>query len=284
MNKSIDKEVLEGYNKGIEKNRLRTDLGLIEFERTKEILSEKLVKIPSVIYDIGGGYGEYSWWLASLGHNVYLYDISEKNIEMAKEMVNEYPKYILKSRTLKSMEVADAREINQPDNSADAILLFGPLYHIVEYEERQAALLECYRLLKPNGILFTAAITRYATTLWAITTYGTKNDFLGEIEFMQMVERELKDGQHIKNPNSKYKGMGRSFFYLPEELEQELTTAGFKEVDIRGVIGPAWLVPNIDEQWKDKDRRENIMKVVRMLEKEKSIMGISTHLVSIVKK
>ena len=279
MKKSIDKDVLDSYNRGIEKNRLRIDLGLIEFERTKEIIIENLPQKPSVIYDIGGGYGEYSWWLASLGHNVSLYDISEKNIEMANDMASNYP-----NLSLQNMEVADAREINQPDNSADAILLFGPLYHVVEHEERQIVLKECFRLLKPDGVLFTAAITRYATILWAITTYGIKNDLLNENAFMNMVERELKDGQHIKNMNSKYNGMGRSFFHLPDELEKEITFAGFKDVDIRGVIGPTWLIPNIDEQWKENKRKENIMKVVRLLEKEKSIMGVSTHLLSIARK
>jgi ubiquinone/menaquinone biosynthesis C-methylase UbiE len=279
MDKSIDSEVLAAYNKGIEKNRLHTDLGLIEFERTKEILLEKLPKKPLAIYDIGGGYGEYSWWLASLGHDVYLYDISEKNIEMAKEMTNEYSGYMLKA-----MKVADARKIDRPDCSADMILLFGPLYHVVEYEERQMVLKECYRLLKSGGLLFTTAITKYATTLWAITTYGTKNNFLGEPEFIEMIQRELKDGQHIKNPNSKYKGMGRSFFHLPEELKEEQLKAGFKNIDVRGVIGPAWLIPNIDEQWKDIEKRKNIMNIVRILEKEESIMGISTHLLSISEK
>ena len=59
MSKTIDAEVLESYNRGIEKNRLKTDLGLIEFERTKEIILENIPK-SSIIYDIGGGYGEYS--------------------------------------------------------------------------------------------------------------------------------------------------------------------------------------------------------------------------------
>ena len=36
--KTIDKAVLAGYNAGIERDRLRTGIGLIEFERTKEIL------------------------------------------------------------------------------------------------------------------------------------------------------------------------------------------------------------------------------------------------------
>lgn len=58
--KTIDTTVLAGYNAGIERDRLRTGIGLIEFERTKEILLENLPKPPAVIYDIGGAYGEYS--------------------------------------------------------------------------------------------------------------------------------------------------------------------------------------------------------------------------------
>ena len=52
--KTIDNAVLAGYNAGIERDRLRTGIGLIEFERTKEILLEKLPKPPAVIYDVGG--------------------------------------------------------------------------------------------------------------------------------------------------------------------------------------------------------------------------------------
>ena len=79
---------LDKYNKGIEKNRLHKGLGLIEFARTKEILLETLPPAPAVIYDIGGAYGEYSYWLASLGYEVRLYDLSEKNIEMSKKYEN----------------------------------------------------------------------------------------------------------------------------------------------------------------------------------------------------
>ena len=43
--KTIDSEVLAGYNSGREKGRLHRGLGLIEFERTKEILLEDKQKI-----------------------------------------------------------------------------------------------------------------------------------------------------------------------------------------------------------------------------------------------
>ena len=44
--KTIDTAVLAGYNAGIERDCLRSGIGLIEFERTKEILMEKLPKPP----------------------------------------------------------------------------------------------------------------------------------------------------------------------------------------------------------------------------------------------
>jgi SAM-dependent methyltransferase len=276
--KSIDVDVLAAYNSGIEMDRLHTDLGLIEFERTKEILCEKLPPAPATIYDIGGGYGEYAFWLAALGYDVYLFDISEKNIEMASEFSIQYP------AKLKAMHVADARSIDLPDASADAILLFGPLYHIVEYSERLLALRECHRLLKPGGILFTAAISRLATTLWAVSVYGVKNNLLDEPAFRDMIEREIKDGNHIRNPSSKYRGIGRSYFHLPAELRTEIESAGFINTDVRGILGPCWIAPNLDSIWADETKRESIMRVVRMCEKEESIMGFSTHLLSISEK
>ena len=139
-------------------------------------------------------------------------------------------------------------------------------------------------IVKPKGLLFTAAITRYATTLWAVTTYGVANNLLDEPEFFEMIEHEIKTGHHIRNSDSSYTGMGRSFFHIPCELKTEIEYAGFVETDIRGVIGPAWLIPNLDDVWKDEIKRESIMRIVRLCEKEESLMGLSTHLLTISNK
>ena len=75
-----------------------------------------------------------------------------------------------------------------------------------------------------------------------------------------------------------------AYFHTPEELKHEIEIAGFKGVDVRGVIGPCWLIRNLDEAWEDTIKRETIMKVVRLLEKEESIMGLSTHFLSVSRK
>ena len=91
------------------------------FARTKEVLLEFLPPAPAPVYDIGGAYGEYSWFLSALGYTVHLFDISETNIRMSAGMQDEYS-----GVTLHSAEVADARSISRPDASADAILFMGP--------------------------------------------------------------------------------------------------------------------------------------------------------------
>ncbi|MBP7402862.1 MAG: class I SAM-dependent methyltransferase [Clostridia bacterium] len=277
--KSIDGEVLAGYEAGIEKGRLRTDLGHIEFDRTMEILREFLPPAPAVVCDIGGAYGEYAWPLAALGYETHLFDLSPANIRMSAELAAEWP-----GVALAAAETADARSIGRPDGFADAILFMGPMYHITERHERQAALAECRRLLKPGGRLFTGAISRYATALWATTVFGAKNDLLAEPAFQGMIEREIATGHHIRPEDSAYHGIGRSYFHLPRELAEELAEAGFSGNDVRGILGGGWLAPDLDGVWQDPVRRGAVMRIVRLMEKEESLLGLSTHLLAISEK
>lgn len=269
--KAIDNNVLAGYNAGIEKGRLHKDLGLIEFARTKEILREQLPTPPSVIYDIGGAYGEYAYWLAELGYSVHLFDLAEKHIEMAHELGEEL------GLSLAAAEVADARSIDRPDASADAILLFGPLYHITDRDERLLCLRECKRLLKPGGLLFTANITPFAPTLKYVARYDRKPE-LDDDTLFQRLRKTVETGYHTN------RGWGDAYFHRPAELKAEVEAAGFSDVELRGIIGPCWILRNLDEVWNDMHKRESIMRVVRLLEKEESLMGVSTHFLSLSRK
>ena len=61
--------------------------------------------------------------------------------------------------------VSDARSLDLPDGSADAVLLLGPLYHLASRADRIAAIREAARVLRPGGALFAAAISRWATRI-----------------------------------------------------------------------------------------------------------------------
>lgn len=281
--KSVDISALTYYARGFERNRLRTDIGLIEFERTKEILLENLPEAPAVIYDIGGGYGEYSWWLASLGYEVHLFDLSEKNIEMSRELGLEYP-----DCKLASAEVCDALSVVRADKSADAVLLMGPLYHITDFSERIAAVKESRRLLKDGGVLFAAALTPYSVLLHNITVYNplgdNPNKTLEDPDFMKMVEREIKDGNHINPDNTVYSGIGSAHLHTAKALKEELYCGGFESATVHGIMGGAWLAKNINELWKNEVSRNALMCTVRLLDTCEEVIGLSGHLLAVSRK
>ncbi len=281
--KTIDTAVLAGYNAGIERNRLRTGIGLIEFERTKEILLDKLPKPPAVIYDIGGAYGEYSWLLSSLGYEVHLFDLSETNIKMSEELADEYP-----DTALKSAMVCDARTIPRPDKSADAVLLMGPLYSITEYEERILAIKESCRLLKDDGILFSAALTPYSVLVSRLAVYHEddtrKRKELDDPAVLSMIERALADGFYI-NPEPKIAGrLGSSHLHTAQKLREELSCGGFDTPAVHGVMGGAWLAPNLNELLENEETKKVLLKTVRMLDTHEEIIGLSGHLLAVSRK
>lgn len=278
--KAIDKAVLTYYDEGREYHRLRTDIGLIEFERTKELLLERLPAPPAVVYDIGGAYGEYSWWLASLGYEVHLFDLSETNIKMSAELAEEYP-----NCALAASEIADARDIPRADGSADAVLLMGPLYHVTELGERLGAIRECFRLLKRGGVLFSAALTPYSVLLYNITVYSPLDSSgekcLEDAGFLSMVTRELRDGCHINPNRSVYSGLASAHLHTAKELRAELEEGGFSETNVHGVMGGAWLAKDIGELWKNEKSREALMNTVRLFDGHEEIIGLSGHLLAV---
>lgn len=271
------KEILEFYNSGVEKERLNTGIGKIEFERTKEIISRYLGEKKQVIYDIGGGTGEYSRWLAGMGHEVYLLELSPNAVEYAKELNRSLKQPIFK------IKITNAIALDQPDEIADIVLMMGPLYHLTEKSDRLKALKEAKRVLKKGGILISATISRYGSTLWGLSVFGQKNHFIDEDVFFKMIERELTDGQHIRP--EKYPGfIARAFFHLPGEIREEIAVAGFKCEKTIAVEGPVWIVPGFEEKWADDSSRKRLLEISKMVETHENIMGMSPHLLTVAGK
>ncbi len=133
-------------------NRHRTEFGV-----TFRALAEYLPKSPAKILDIGGGPGRYALELAQVGHDVTLLDLSQKNLDFARQKANE------KGVHLADFVHASATQLPQlPHEQYDAVLMFGPLYHLTAVSDRNKAIQEATRVLKPNGLLFAAFITRLA--------------------------------------------------------------------------------------------------------------------------
>src|SRR5215217_6033395 len=87
------------------------------------------------------------------GYRVHLVDVVPGHVRAALE------------QGLVTAEAGDARRLTQADASVDAVLLLGPLYHLVGRAERIAALDEARRVLRPSGVLLAAAIGQFMAVL-----------------------------------------------------------------------------------------------------------------------
>ena len=261
--------MLAYYDSYAEEARLTTGTFQLEFERSKEILAGALPAPPARVLDVGGGAGAYSAWLAGRGYDVHLIDASPRLVEEARRRNKDA------SGPIASMNVGDARRLPQPDSFADAVLVMGPLYHLQGRDDRMAALREARRVVTDGGVVVVAAISRYAPSL-----DGLARRLSLDPRFVAIRERGLKDGRHV-NDTGDTTYFTTAYLHPPEELRSEMEAAGFADVDILGVEGPGWILPDFEERWADDALRQDLLHVARTLERAPSIAGASAHLLGI---
>jgi hypothetical protein len=130
----------------------------------------------------------------------------------------------------------------------------------------------------PGGLLFAAAISRFASAL-----DGLARDYLADPAFSNIVERDLAEGFH-ENLTGKLEYFTTAHFHRPEELEAEVTAADFAFLEVVGLEGPGWLFENFEERWTDGRRREDLLRIARALEGERSVRGLSAHLLAVARR
>ncbi len=268
----LPREVETYYAKGSEVGRLFRGHGTIELARTQEIILRHLPPPPGAVLDVGGGPGVYACWLAARGYRVTLIDAAPLHVEQARATSASQPDH-----ALAGCRLGDARRLDEGNASVQAVLLLGPLYHLTERRDRIQALREARRVLEPGGLLFAVAVGRYASLL-----SGVADNLLGDPEFAAIVARDLRDGQH-RNPTDK-EYFTTAFFHRPEELEAEVREAGFELVELLGVEGPGWLLPDLEQRWADPAERERLLQAARAVEREPALLGLPPHLLAVGRK
>ena len=133
-----------------------------EFAVTLRAMEKYLPPPPARVLDCGGGPGRYAIELAKRGYRVTLFDLSPGNLQLAQEKVRAA------DVTLEAIEQGSATDLTRfAEDVFDAVLLMGPLYHLLEVEQRQQALSEARRVLKSGGPLLASFITRYSAHRYA---------------------------------------------------------------------------------------------------------------------
>ena len=258
------------YASGYEADRLHRGAGQLDRERSRELLGRFLPPAPAAVLDVGGGPGGHACWLAARGYQVHLLDLTPLHVALARQASSRQPQ-----APLASTEVGDARALPWGPATADAVVLFGPLYHLTDRADRLQALREAHRVLRPGGALLAAAISRFASAL-----DGLCRGFLKDPQFAEIVRRDLADGQH-RNPTGRPEYFMDTFFHHPDELQGEVAEAGFAAARVYGVEGPGWLVSGFDAWWENGEYRDRLLQLARALEAEPSLSGASAHLMAV---
>lgn len=209
----------------------------------------------------------YALPLAREGYAVHLIDPVPLHVDQAREASALQP-----GAPLTSAALGDARRLRCDDNSVEAVLLLGPLYHLTSRDDRLQALREAYRVVCPGGVVAAAAISRFASTY-----DGLLRGFLKDPGFEEIVERDVREGQH-RNPTGRPEWFTTAYFHRPEELRGEVIEAGFKVEALVGIEGPAWVLPDLDSWLEDPPRRSRLVEAIRRVEAEPSLLGASAHI------
>jgi SAM-dependent methyltransferase len=268
----FDSAIAEYYGRAPEERRLEEGPFLLEALRTRELIERHAPAPPATVLDIGGAAGAYALWLAEAGYSVHLIDPIPRLVAEAERRSGAAP------RPLASCRVGDARNLIFPGETADVVLLLGPLYHLTAAEDRARALDEAARVLKPGGCLFAATICR-----WASVLDGLARDLFQDPQFAAIAEQDLRDGQH-RNVSARLDYFTTAYFHRPEDLHAEVLDAGLEVVGVFGIEGPGWILPDIAARLADDRRRADLLHVARLLESEPSMRAASAHLLAVARK
>jgi len=259
----VASEVIEFYTSGYdEEARLSSSAhGVLEFVRTQELLRRHLPGTPTSVLDVGGGPGTHARWLVADGHSVHLIDPVERHLQQAR------------SSCSCTVELGDARSLTIPDQSYDAALLLGPLYHLPDRADRLQALHEAHRVLRPGGMMAAAVISRHA----ALLDLAVTNRLCSEEVMQAVLDTGHNDPAH---------GFTTAYFHTAEELTSEMTEAGFTDVRLYGVEGPVWSVlkgiqAHTGEPLTDSPLLKCAVTAARLTETDPALIAASAHILAI---
>lgn len=246
----MTKTVETFYDSYVEREWARAERHPIEFATTWMAMQE-YIPAGSTILDVGGGPGRYSIRLAQAGHRVTLLDLSSANVAFARAKAAELGAPVAdfvhgnavdlgcigeqqtQSATSLGCTQSATSQSRFADASFDVVLLMGPLYHLVAAEDRDQAVREALRVLKPGGVLFAAFITRYA---FLVDLLKYEPEVIGEYE--SRLDQLLSTG--VSMVSDENPGFTDAHFAHPMEIEPLMSSYGLKALRLaaaEGVVG-----------------------------------------------
>lgn len=255
----MENTIVNYYNAYDEDGRFFRNNGhQIEFI-TSMTYFKKLFRKGSFILDGCAGTGNYSFKLAELGHNVIAGDIVPHNVDIIRNKQSTTP-------ILKDIYTGSITDLTRFQNEMfDVVLCMGAFYHI-DNEERNIAMVECLRVLKPKGLLVISYINNMAVS---VSSLNSSNKLENIEQVSVCYNNKTKDGIFLN--------------MSPSEIEQIAKKHNTKIIAHIGADGIGYLLSDRINQANKDDFDKWIQFHLKTCE-DKSLLGYSLHGLIILEK
>ena len=252
-----EENLIKHYNKHNEDKRLKTRHAQVEYITGLTYIKKYLPKNSSIL-DVGAATGAYSIPLFNEGYNVTAFELVKHNL---KEIEIKEPR-------IKCIQgnAIDLSKFN--DNSFDGILLFGPMYHLISYEEKLKALKEAKRVVKPNGLIFIS----YCMNEYAIITHAFK-----EHQILKIQDELDNDFKVLNKPTDLYT------YVRIEDINRLMKNAKLERINILSQDGPAEYLKKEINSMNDEELNMLIKYHLKTCERPE-LLGAGRHILDILKK
>jgi len=250
--------------------------GAVEFAVNRRAINRYLPDSPLLlrILDIGGGPGQYSFWLAALGHKVTLADLSPELLAIARAKSDEA------HTQLEAVVEADACDLSVwPSGFFDAVLSLGPFYHLPDTTDRDRAAQELVRVLRPGGVAFVALMPRY-TFLRRTIAIGDERQHLLDANFLHDA---LQRGAFYNDVPGRFTD---GYAAHPAEIEPYFIQFGLEKITLLASEGIAVGIQEAVAQIADTDPvlYERVVDLILETASDPSILGLCSHLLYVGRK
>jgi S-adenosylmethionine-dependent methyltransferase len=250
----------------------------LEWRGTIEYLEQYLPESGRIL-DAGGAAGRYTVWLAKHGYDVTLIDISNKQLEIAREKLSE--RELGEAVTVES---GDVRDLTFDAETFDATLcLGGPLSHILDESERKTAVSELERVTKADAPVFVSVMGRLALVQAIIQQTGEIPNEEDEAELLpELAEQGTYNRSLLEKHGRREPTLFGAHFFRVAELESLFENGGFDVEQIVGLEGIASL-RRIGNALDDvaPGKRNAIKDTIQLLREDETVADISTHILAV---
>jgi ubiquinone/menaquinone biosynthesis C-methylase UbiE len=177
-----------------------------------------------------------------------------------------------------SITVGEAKNLPFKNNSADLVILHGPLYHLQKREDRISAIIEAKRVVKKGGIILGFAINATASTL-----VGLMNGMIHANSFFDMCKEELTTGIHNAPKDFPFL-LADAFYHKPQELKAEFIEQDLNFINLFAVEGMIWLDNEYFANMIDKKKSKTLKALQRLTQNDEYLLPFSPHMMIAVKK